>query len=338
MYLDYIFSDYSFFVLLNKFALLLKINAQNGNITASHYLGDKSRQGFFNRALDCGERILYIPSHSKEFVLVEKTDLHANHIPIPNIEISINNHSFFGDGFTYNNSAYAIGLSYPGILKYDLLSERLTQIADFSNYNCAGLSPDNCRVGNCVYIPAVGIGTIFEFNYLTESFDVHQVSDNDSIWYKTIAFDGEQFILISNENRAYLFDKEFKCYECLYNLDKLIYGKDTVRSILFRGYLYFFFLKGNQILKYSLVNSDYAWIEVPHQNDGLRAVYYAILLETGPAFYSESNDCFFEITEEGGLRANDIISKCGCMREILKMASPMTETPVYGLNEFITNL
>ena len=336
MFIDYVVDDSYAYMVLYKSALLIKAKIDSGEIVGHRLIENSLKQGLFNRVIDCGKTITFIPSNAKEFVIVDKDTCMIDRLPIPMIEMSKQEYAYFGDGFFYGRYVYAIGLTYPGIVRIDTMKKETTVVAQLKTIGCEGMLASNCHVGSNIYIPLHDKSGIVEFDCSTESLRLIEINNSDIEYFNTILYDGNYFWLISNDDKVFKCDKNFNCLEHDLDLERIIEKKGAFRSIFFQGYIYLFFFNDNKILKYSpFKNYDYKWLTMGATNDNSRLVYYTVLKESGPCFYSESRDGFYRIIDDDRIVLDNIISGKEFIQAYLTYKNTICESDAVSLSEYL---
>ena len=335
MFLDYMVDDDFAFYTLYKEALLIKAELKTGKIIECKSLNDSKCNGLYNCAINCNDKIVFIPSHANNFLIVSKKDCCIKKIPIPNIEITMANYSYFGNGTYCFNNVYAFGVNYPGIVKIDLIQEKAELLVDLREFGCDGLVVENCVIEKDIYIPFANKNKLVKFNIEGGVVNIICTLDECSCGYKTISFDGDNFWIISGNNLVFRCDKNFECIIYMDNLKELIKGKDAFRSVFCSGYLYVFFLDSNKILKYSVLDqNDYLWISAPNSLNDLRSVYYVTVKDNCPCFYSESTNSYYRIIDDTIL-SYDIVNGEEYIKHSINLCGVIEEASNVSIKDFL---
>lgn len=157
--------------------------------------------------LQYGKCFVFIPSLSKDILILNTEDWTKRYIKIQNVECNVGNgKTLFFTGKIQDDYLFLFGNSYAGIVKVDLLTGENKIINDWARqlkgkYND---KDDGCfhmqyiQLDNFVYIPFMNLNAVLRLNVITDDVEICRVGD-DRQRYIAIESDGENLWLIPRD-------------------------------------------------------------------------------------------------------------------------------------------
>jgi len=151
------------------------------------------------------EYLVLVPLYADRVVLFHRKTLEKEYIAIPKADAYIGSFkALFFSGIVYEDEVFLFGYSFPGILKINLLTKKVTVIDHWLNEVCFTDDEDGCfciqyaRRGDDVFFPFLNANAVLQFNLVTGQTIVHTVGDATQR-YIAMQWDGEAFWLLPRD-------------------------------------------------------------------------------------------------------------------------------------------
>ena len=163
-----------------------------------------TQKGVFSDIVKYKNKVILVPCHIKEFVIVDLERQSVEYAAIPEPENGIR-YGFFSKGILYGNQLIAVGYLYPGFLKMNLKTYEMEIVDD--KCCCSNSIPESggvrntvslesCVVGNAVYV--LDDNCLIKYDFERDKVMYFPLLNETGERYKSICHDGKFFWFTGN--------------------------------------------------------------------------------------------------------------------------------------------
>ena len=341
MFLEYLEIDDSRYFVLFQRAIFVKMNSITGNIEKSRVINRIPQVGQFTKLFYYKGKILFIPLHSKDFVIYDEDRDEIRSLGIPQKEIAKRPFGYFSMAIQRGRYVYAFGISYPGIVKVDMQSEEAQCICELEKEGIKdkGFSGEMIEPNGKVCIPFDKDARLALFDVDKESIEVLSPCVESECFIKTVCGKDDSLILIMNDGTVYEYNYPKATISRIPDLELLLKGSTSIRhGVNYDDKVFLFPEKGNHVLGYSFKKERGMWYNCPIDNQELLCFYYVCSKKDRLTFYNEDTNRLFALNEERkSFEISNIqLSDANYMRLLSEVSKSFDENKDVSLDMFIS--
>lgn len=313
-----------------------------------------TEERLFANAVMYGQWLILIPMQASEFMAYNLQTSEKKYISIPNVTGKYKKTAKFLSAHIQDHTLFAIGHSYPGIVKIDLNNWTAGLMMDVSSnrYQCMIEEQDafrySKRIGNIIYIASAWDNSIVILNPFTEELEYRKI-DCKTDGFATLFQFGKNYILVSlYDNKLTEWNPENnKINEIIVNSDNAhssISNFKYSNSLSWNQYEVIIPLCNEKIIVFNRITREVAFIEVEAIVNGfdetiapVRCIFqynqhlYAVSGNSGEVFAVDIKDQTLRNT------GHKIVSDFGNGNYLGDKNVVFAENKVYGLKDFISD-
>lgn len=221
------------------------------------------QNNLYSKCLKYKDKIIFIPAHAKHFLFFDINTHEMEYINIPKSKREHPEYGYFSGGIIKNDSLYAVGYMYPGIVKIDLISQAI-MVIDINTQKIKQLGYSFAVCNNRDIVLASKKGTMLEF-CIDDS--CVQITDYSKFCFNGITGYKEILWTIDNGKKCIIeCDRKTKNTSIIYLQEYALYLESATYGFIeyVEGVLFLFPNKNAPIITYNISEKKFSliWVNI----------------------------------------------------------------------------